>query len=192
MFDTANEIHIPVDVPVRLKLLSEDVIHSFWVPAIGGKTDMIPGQTNVTWIEATRVGTYRGVCAEFCGLQHARMAFVLVAKSAEDFAAWWDAQLLPAPEPTTDLIQEGLNTFTLRCGACHAVRGTRAGGKLGPDLSHLMSRKTLAAGTLPNVIEHLSDWIADPQSIKPGNPMPEVDLSARELNAIVAYLGTLK
>jgi cytochrome c oxidase subunit 2 len=191
-FATANEIHIPVGLPVHLRLRSADVIHSFWVPALSGKTDLIPGQVNETWIEASEPGSYRGQCAEYCGLQHAHMAFSVIADPPEAFDAWWNAQLQPSPMPTDAPAVAGGQTFVRRCGACHAVRGTMAGGIYGPDLTHLARRTSLAAGTLPNTPGHLAAWIADPQGQKPGNKMPPLDLSGPELASIQAYLATLK
>ena len=192
-FVTANELHIPVGKPVRIKLISKDVIHSFWVPALSGKTDVIPGQTNETWLEADHKGVYRGQCAEYCGVQHAHMAFRVFADAPQDFGKWWDHQLQPAPEPAPDakLVQKGQQQFLLRCGACHTVRGTTAGGERGPDLTHLMDRTSIAAVTLPNTIGHLSGWIANPQQIKPGNEMPNLEISGPELTAIRSYLATL-
>jgi cytochrome c oxidase subunit II len=191
-FTTANEIHIPVGETVAVKLISRDVIHSFWVPALGGKTDLIPGQTNVTWMEADKPGVYRGQCAEYCGLQHAHMALTVVAQEPEAFEAWRAAQLEPAPEANTERVQAGLTAFIHKCGICHTVRGTRAQGIVGPDLSHLMERRTLAAGTLPNTPGNLAGWIADPQHVKPGNFMPQPELSAAELLSILAFLKTLE
>lgn len=192
VFTTANEIHLPVGEPVRLELNTADVIHSFWVPAIGGKTDLIPGRTNTTILQATKPGIYRGQCAEFCGLQHANMAFVVVAESPEDFQAWRDSQLSMSPEPRSDRAKAGKQVFMRHCSGCHAVRGTDAGGALGPDLTHLMDRKTLAAGTLPNTIGHLAGWVANPQALKPGNKMPLVELSPEDLLQVHAYLRTLE
>ena len=189
-FVTANEIHIPVGAPVRLKLVGGDVIHSFWVPQLAGKMDAIPGQTNETWIEAATPGTYRGQCTEYCGLQHTHMSFLLVAQTADDFRKWWDGQLLPPAAPT-GLAQLGQADFQMHCGNCHAVRGTEAAGALGPDLSHLMARATIAAGQLPNNGPVLAHWIADPQSLKPGSLMPAPSLSETELADIHAYLKTL-
>jgi cytochrome c oxidase subunit 2 len=191
-FTTANEIHIPVGETVAVKLISRDVIHSFWVPALGGKTDLIPGQTNVTWMEADKPGVYRGQCAEYCGLQHAHMALTVVAQAPEAFEAWRSAQLEPAPEANTERVQAGLTAFIQKCGICHTVRGTRAKGIVGPDLSHLMERRTLAAGTLSNTPGNLAGWIADPQHVKPGNKMPQPQLSAAELLSILAFLKTLE
>ncbi|MBX6322433.1 MAG: cytochrome c oxidase subunit II [Rhodospirillaceae bacterium] len=190
-FTTANEIHIPTGRPVRFRLIGADVIHSFWVPPLGGKTDLVPGQTNETWLQADRPGTYRGQCAEYCGLQHAHMALAVVAEPPDAFAAWRRHQAEGAGPPDGDLAARGQAAFVLRCGACHAVRGTAAGGILGPDLSHFMTRQTIAAGTLPNTPGHLSAWIADPQRIKPGNLMPRLALPGPTLAAIRAFLETL-
>jgi cytochrome c oxidase subunit 2 len=191
-FTTANEIHIPVGVPVRVRLASADVIHSFWVPALGGKTDLIPGQINVVWMEADTPGVFRGRCAEYCGLQHAHMALRVFAQPRAEFVEWWEEQLKPAPEPETELAALGRDLFVVRCGACHSVRGTLAQGALGPDLSHLMDRTTLASGMLPNTVGHLSGWIANPQHLKPGTTMPNPDLSGPELAAVRAFLLTLE
>jgi cytochrome c oxidase subunit II len=191
-FETANEIHIPVGQPVQVKLISADVIHSFWVPALSGKTDTIPGQTNETWLEARRPGRYRGQCTEFCGWQHAHMPLFVVAEPQAAFQAWWDAQLRPAPEPSAPPLAKAEETFVYHCGTCHAVRGTLAGGSVAPDLTHLMSRDTIAAGALPNTIGNLSGWIADPQAIKPGTRMPNLYLSGPELQNIRTYLATLE
>jgi len=192
-FVTANELHIPVGEPVRIRLASADVIHSFWVPALAGKTDVIPGQINETWLQADREGVYRGQCAEYCGVQHAHMAMRVFADPAEEFQSWWEHQLEPAEAApqNSELLQVGQEQFVLKCGACHAVRGTLAGGEAGPDLTHFMDRTTIAAVTLPNTPGHLSGWIADPQHQKPGNKMPNLDLSGPELNAIRHYLETL-
>lgn len=192
VFTTANEIHIPTGQPVGVTLSSVDVIHSFWVPELSGKTDLIPGQQNQTWIEADRPGTYRGQCGEYCGLQHAHMALSVVAEPAEQFEAWWAAQLQGPQTPQSPIIARGQSNFVVYCGICHTVRGTMAGGRLGPDLSHLMSRSTIAAGTVPNTPGYLSGWIADPQHIKPGNLMPILELSGPQLAAIREYLQTLK
>lgn len=191
-FTTANEIRIPLGETVAVKLVSRDVIHSFWVPALGGKTDLIPGQTNVTWMQVDEPGVYRGQCAEFCGLQHAHMALTVVAQEPEEFEAWRAAQIEPAPEANTERVQAGKTAFIQKCGICHTVRGTRAQGVVGPDLSHLMQRHTLAAGTLPNTPGNLASWIADPQHVKPGNFMPQPEVSAVELKRILAFLETLE
>lgn len=187
-FQTANEAHIPLGEPVRIEVESTDVIHSFWAPALGDKIDVIPGQTNRTWFEANTPGVYRGQCSEYCGKQHAHMGIVIVAESPEQFRSWRDAQLQPA----ASMNSAGEALFVARCGACHTVRGTRAWGMLGPDLTHLMSRAGIAANTLPNTPANLSGWIADPQRIKPGAKMPMLALSAPELSVIRDYLETLK
>ena len=192
MFRTANEIHIPVGKPVRFALKGMDVIHSFWVPSLGGKTDAIPGQTNLTWLQADRPGVYRGQCSEYCGQQHAHMDFVVFADPPEAFENWRRAQVQSAAVAETADQHADEQRFILRCGACHTVRGTLAGGAVGPDLTHLMSRSTLAAGALPNHPGYLSGWIADPQHFKPGAFMPELDISGPDLAAIRSFLVTLK
>ncbi len=191
IFTTANEIHIPVGVPVRIELKSEDVIHSFWIPRLAGKMDVIPGQTNVTWLQADHPGTYRGQCGEYCGAQHAHMAMVVVADTPQDYAAWVHGQLSDAVAPETPPLRAGQQAFEAHCAACHAVRGTRAGGILGPDLTHLMSRHMIAAGLLPNTPGNLAAWIADAQALKSGSRMPSLALSGRDLSSVVAYLQTL-
>jgi cytochrome c oxidase subunit 2 len=192
IFTTANEIHVPVGKPVAVKLASSDVIHSFWVPALTGKTDLIPGQTNVTWIEAKEPGVYRGQCTEYCGVQHAHMGLLVVASPPREFDAWWDGQLAGAASALTETTEHGEAAFVGRCGICHTVRGTPAGGIVGPDLSHFMTRTTIAAGTLPNNTGDLAGWIADPQHIKPGSRMPQPEVTPGELQQIVSYLHTLK
>jgi cytochrome c oxidase subunit II len=182
----------PIGQPVLFEVLTADVIHSFWIPGIGDKIDLIPNQTNVTWLEAGQRGIYRGNCAEFCGAQHAHMGILVVADDPAAFQAWWDGQIKPASAPPGSQLAEGQTQFVLRCGACHTVRGTQAGGRVGPDLTHLMSRHAIASITLPNTIAYLSGWIADPQKIKPGNLMPTLDLSGPELASIRSYLETLK
>ena len=189
-FVTANEIHIPVGQPVRLKLIGGDVIHSFWVPQLAGKMDAIPGQTNETWLEADKSGTYRGQCTEYCGLEHARMGLVVVAQSPSDFQTWWTHQLQAPPVPQ-GIALAGQQAFETHCAGCHAVRGTEAEGTLGPDLSHLMQRTTIAAGVLPNDSRTLAQWITDPQSLKPGSLMPAPELSGQDLTNVHAYLQTL-
>jgi cytochrome c oxidase subunit 2 len=191
-FTTANEIHIPTGQPVEVKLKTADVIHSFWVPALTGKTDLIPGQTNDSWMEADHPGTYRGQCTEYCGQQHAHMAFAVIADPPDQFKAWWNHQLETASAADPKPITDGENAFIAKCGICHSVRGTRAGGVVGPDLSHLMQRRTIAANTIPNTPGYLSAWIADPQHIKPGNFMPRLDISAADLTRIRNYLATLQ
>lgn len=192
-FSTANEVHVPVDTPVRFRITSDDVIHSFWVPELQGKMDMIPGTTNELWIEANQVGDYWGVCTEFCGVAHAQMQLLFVAQTQEAFQSWALQQQAPAPAPQTDLEEAGLQVFYGReCLNCHVIRGTDAVGNLGPDLTHFASRRTLAAGIRENNVGNLSGWIVAPQTIKPGNHMPGVDLTGEELQALLAYLATLE
>jgi cytochrome c oxidase subunit 2 len=189
----ANEIHVPVGRPVQLNLQSTDVIHSFWVPSLAGKEDLIPGHENLLAFTAERAGIYRGQCAEFCGLQHAHMGVVVVAEPEADFDKWLDAQLAPAADPTDDEAMRGRSAFlSAPCINCHSIRGTPAGGHVAPDLTHLASRLSLAADTLPMSRGNLAAWIADPQGIKPGANMPRTDLKPDDLNAIVAYLSALK
>jgi cytochrome c oxidase subunit II len=185
-FLTANELHIPAGQPVRLKLMGGDVIHSFWVPQLAGKMDAIPGQVNETWIEASQPGIYLGQCTEYCGQQHAHMALRVIADTPSDFRAWWAQQLTaPAAAP-------GRQDFEEQCGRCHAVRGTGAAGTMGPDLSHLMQRRTIASGLLPNDAADLDRWIADPSGLKPGTLMPAVKLTDDQRARIDAYLVALK
>jgi cytochrome c oxidase subunit 2 len=190
---TANELHLPVGVPTRILLQSNDVIHSFWVPSLAGKQDLIPGRDNDITIVPSRTGIYRGPCAEFCGLQHAHMSLVVVVDSYPDFIRWWDHQLQPAPAPTTPLTLAGYKYVTTgSCSACHSIGGTSAGGTIGPDLTHLASRKSLAAGTMPMSEGNLYGWVEDAQSLKPGVAMPTVAMEPAQLHAVVAYLETLK
>jgi cytochrome c oxidase subunit 2 len=191
--ETANELRIPVGQRVRLQLRASDVIHSFWVPGLQGKMDMIPGRTNVTWLQADRPGVWRGQCAEYCGLQHAKMALVVVAEPPEQFARWLARQREPAAEPRDSVNLAAREAFLASgCVLCHAVRGTPAAANAGPDLTHVGGRLTLAAGQLPNTIGHLTGWVANPQAIKPGSLMPAVPLAPRELHAIVHYLRSLR
>lgn len=191
-FTSANEIHMPVGRPVRFELRSTDVIHSFWVPKLGGKTDIIPGQTNVTWLQADRPGVYRGQCAVFCGTEHARMGLYVLAQSLQDFRAWQEAQISAAAAPTSAGAEHGQHVFQEHCSACHTIRGSDAGGLVGPDLTHLMSRRTLAAGVLPNTPGNLAGWVVHPQTIKPGSRMPDQMLSGPQLAALMTYLQTLR
>jgi cytochrome c oxidase subunit 2 len=190
---TANELHLPVGVPAHITLASNDVIHSFWIPNLAGKQDMIPGRQIDATLSPKHIGEYRGQCAEYCGVQHAHMALDVKVESREDFLRWRAAQLRPAPAPATPLQQAGYNYFMGReCSACHAISGTPASAQVAPDLTHLASRKTIAAGTLPMTRGHLYGWVADPQGPKPGNNMPYIGLEPGELHAVIAYLETLK
>ncbi len=192
IFTAANEIHVPVGQPVRLELATADVIHSFWIPQLAGKMDLIPGQHNVTWIEADTPGTYWGQCGEYCGLQHAHMGLSVVAEAPEQFERWLAEQRRPAATPSDGDAAAGLQVFTgSACVLCHAIRGTGAAGALGPDLTHLASRHTLAAGMLPNTQGTLAGWIANPQALKPGVVMPAVPLQPEQLRQLVAYLREL-
>lgn len=185
---TANEIHIPVGEPVRLKLSTDDVIHSFWVPELQVKIDMIPGRTNRMWVEADEPGRYRGQCAEFCGLQHANMIFYVVAEPHADFDEWLANEAAPAIEGESFGQQVFLNSS---CVGCHAIRGTEARAPVGPDLTHLAARETIAAGVLPNTRSNLALWITDPQGVKPGVTMPPTEFTAGELEALLDYLSGL-
>ena len=190
---TANELHLPVGAPVRITLKSNDVIHSFWVPNLAGKQDLIPGRTNSIEIRPLIAGRYRGQCAEFCGIQHAHMALDVVVEPPAAFAAWQQAQALIPPQPSSPQTQAGLAVFTGRqCASCHTIAGTPASGQAAPDLSHIASRAWIGAGALPMTRANLSAWIADPQAAKPGNNMPAIPLSPAELNAVTAYLETLR
>jgi cytochrome c oxidase subunit 2 len=192
-FETANEIHIPVGRNVRLQLEGLDVIHSFWVPSLAGKQDLIPGRPNELTIRAERAGVYRGQCAEFCGLQHAHMAFFVVAEEQQSFDEWARSQRENAAGPSDPEVTAGQQAFvTKQCAACHAIRGTAANGTTGPDLTHVGGRKYIAAGLLETTRGSLAAWIADPQTLKPGNNMPLVPLNADELRSISAYLASLK
>jgi cytochrome c oxidase subunit 2 len=191
-FKVANEIHIPVGQPVLVKLDAADVIHSFWIPNLNGKKDLIPGHYNETWLRADRPGIYRGQCAEFCGAEHAKMVIFVVADPPAKFAAWLAHQRLPAALPTDSITARGQFVFESgTCASCHTIASTRANGHLGPNLTHLASRSTIASGTLKNSRGNLSGWILDPQTLKPGAKMPANELSASDLHALVAYLETL-
>jgi cytochrome c oxidase subunit 2 len=189
---SANEVHIPVGRPVRLTVRTGDVIHSFWVPRLHGKIDLVPGRTNTLRLDATEAGVYRGQCAEYCGLQHTRMGATVVAHEADSYAAWTESERAPAATPLDSLAARGAGVFEVACAACHTVRGTLATGARGPDLTHVASRLTIGAGTLTNTREHLTAWVADAQRIKPGNAMPTMRLRDDDLRAVVAYLETLR
>lgn len=190
---TANEIHIPVGRPIVLRLGSNDVIHSFWVPNLHGKMDMIPGRTQEFALQADRPGVFRGQCAEYCGHQHAHMALLVIAEPEDQFNAWYQAQLQPAPAPSTASQINGQKVFLSKpCVMCHRIQGTDAGGRLGPDLTHVASRQTIAAGTLNNSREHLSQWIQNSQDVKPGNRMPPIPVNGNDLNSLLDYVQSLK
>jgi cytochrome c oxidase subunit II len=190
---TANEIHVPVGKRVAFRLTSNDVIHSFWVPRLHGKRDLIPGHEAWLVLQVDRPGTYRGRCAEFCGFQHAHMELVIVAQPPHEFEQWLAHQRRPAPPAITEEQQRGQALFVSgSCALCHAISGTPAGAGSGPDLTHLKSRAQIAAAILPNTREHLREWVRDPQRIKPGSNMPANPWPERDLDALLAYLESLR
>jgi cytochrome c oxidase subunit 2 len=190
---TANELHVPVGRPIAIKLKSADVIHSFWVPNLHGKMDLVPGRENMTWLSVENPGVFRGQCAEYCGLQHAHMAFSVIAEPSDQFEQWIVAQRKPAPAASTPEQVRGEQVVeTGPCAMCHTVRGTDAGGRTAPDLTHFATRSTIGAGTAPNTRGYLAGWIANPQHLKPGNKMPATGLSPDDLQAVLAYLETLR
>ena len=189
-FTVANEIHIPTHVPVLIKLQSADVIHAFWVPQLAGKTQMIPGMTNQQWLQADEPGIYRGQCTQYCGVQHAHMAFEIIAENAADFSKWKEAQRTPSE--SSEKTAAGQKLFMAQCSGCHTVRGTEAEGSHGPDLTHLGSRRLIAAGMLTNTPQNQMDWVMNAQDIKPGARMPSMTLSDSEAAALNAYLTSLK
>ena len=192
-FETANELHLPVDVPVRISLRSHDVIHSFWVPNLHGKQDLIPGRDTNMHVLPESTGVFRGQCAGFCGAQHAHMAVDVFVESQGDFDRGSDSQRQIAAEPTSEQAIQGREVFMrTACVMCHSIRGTLAAASVAPDLTHVASRRSLAAGTLRNNTGNLAGWLADPHSVKPGTHMPYVGLAPQELTALVAYLGELE
>jgi cytochrome c oxidase subunit II len=192
-FTTANELHVPVGRPVVVNLKADDVIHSLWVPSLAGKKDLIPGRSTVMEFRADHPGIYRGQCAEFCGYQHALMGLLVIADPPAQYAAWVQAQRQSAAEPQDAKARHGKELFqSVSCAMCHTVHGTLAQATKGPDLTHVASRRTLAAGTLPNTPQDLAAWISNPQVHKPGTNMPATPLSKDDLEAIVAYLEGLQ
>lgn len=188
----ANEIHIPVGRPVVFELETRDVIHSFWVPALAGKVDLIPGRTNYQWLQANRPGVYRGQCAEYCGIQHAHMGLEIVAESPARFAQWLEQQSRPALQPANERALRGQQVFLNGpCALCHSIRGTEARAEVGPDLTHVAARNWLAAATVPNTRGSLAGWIIDSQAIKPGNHMPQISMPAGDFQDLLAYMETL-
>jgi cytochrome c oxidase subunit II len=191
--ETANEIHLPVGVPIRIHGTSRDVIHSFWAPNVQGKRDLLPGYDTDLMLRIDQPGRWRGQCAEYCGEQHAHMSFYMVAEPKSEFAAWLNAQVLPAVVPSTPQTLHGQQVFlTHACVMCHTIRGTTAGSHVGPDLTHVASRATIAAGELPNTIGNLGGWILNAQALKPGCRMPPNQLSGSDLQDLLAYLETLR
>lgn len=191
-FTTANEIHLPIGLPVRVRLHSADVIHSFWLPQIAGKTDVIPGQDNEMWVEAKQPGVTHGMCGEYCGLQHAMMAMSVTAESPASFNVWTQSRRAEARPPAGGDAQAGQVVFARSCGACHTVAGTNALGRVGPDLTHLASRPYIGAGALENSSVNLERWIRNAPAVKEGARMPAMSLDDAELRSVVAYLQTLR
>jgi cytochrome c oxidase subunit 2 len=189
---TANVLHIPVGEKVDFSLQSADVIHSFWVPELGGKTDLIPGRTNFLWLEASKPGTYYGQCAQLCGPGHAYMKFSVVAESPAAYRSWLSHMEHDTVSATTLAEQAGLQLFKQDCATCHTIQGTPFAGKVGPNLTALMERPTIAAGTLPNTTQGLSTWLHDPPAVKPGARMPDLGLSQSQIRSLIAFLETLK
>jgi cytochrome c oxidase subunit II len=190
---TANELHLPVGRVVKLELQSNDVIHSFWLPNMHGKKDLIPNYPTTFYFQPDKVGTYWGQCAEFCGYQHAQMRFIVVVETAEDFALWANAQRQTPPPPSDPVQQHGQQIFlTSVCTQCHTIQGTPAAARVGPNLTHVASRQYIAAGSLQNTRDHLRSWITDPQQFKPGIRMPMNTYSDDDLNALVSYIESLK
>lgn len=191
--ETANEVHLPVGRPVEFHLTSADVIHSFWIPQLGGKLDLLPQRRNTLVLEADEPQEYRSQCAEFCGLQHAKMALIAVAEPPADFERWLAEQARPAAAPATQAAARGEGIFRSEgCARCHAVSGSSFDGASGPDLTHLASRRSLAAGTLTFTRLHLERWLTDPQSIKEGADMPPAEVEEEELEALLQYLESLR
>ena len=192
-FQTANELHIPVGTDIRLRLEASDVIHSFWVPSLTGKQDLVPGRENGLTLHASKAGVYRGQCAEFCGLQHSHMALLVVAETPEDYSRWLEAQRQTAAVPADGDAAVGKRVFISKpCAACHTIRGTEASGTSGPDLTHVGGRAMIGAALLDNTPGSIAAWIADPQTLKPGNNMPLVPLTSEELRQVTAYVSALR
>jgi cytochrome c oxidase subunit II len=190
---TANEIHIPAGVPVTVTLTSRDVIHSLWTPQIHDKQDLTPGTSKTLWIQADTPGEYRGICAEFCGLQHSKMQYLLIVQPRPEFDAWLAERQQPPPPPATAQIEQGRQVFLNQlCISCHAVRDLPGDARVGPDLTHLASRRTLAAAWIENSRENLIAFIRDPHEFKPGLNMPPFPLAVEEMEALIAYLETLR
>ena len=189
---TANELHLPVGQTVNVELRSVDVIHSFWVPQLTGKVDMVPGHDNKLWFTAEETGRFLGQCAEFCGTSHANMRFLVFVHEQDEFDAWVSSQLADAAPAEGELAVAGQGIVETTCAGCHTVRGTRAAGQIGPDLTHVASRETLASGMFENSTERLRAWLANPPEEKPGSKMPDLGLSDEQLDQLVAYLEGLE
>jgi cytochrome c oxidase subunit 2 len=192
LVETANELHLPRGRTTRVELGSADVIHSFWVPSVAGKLDMIPGRRNQLDLTPRREGWFRGQCTEFCGTQHAHMAFDVKVESPAAFEAWLAAEARPASQAASTKAARGLVVFAQTCAACHVIRGTAATGRAGPDLTHIAARRSIAAGTLPMTRGGLQGWIAQPQALKPGTSMPAIPLTPADADAVAHYLATLR
>jgi cytochrome c oxidase subunit 2 len=190
---TANEIHLPVGKKMQVRLESDDVIHGLWLPQLGGKIDLVPGQTNHMWLEADKPGVYLGSCSQYCGVEHAWMQVRAIAQTPAQFAAWEKQQAQPAVAPTGALAIAGNTLFgSLTCASCHALYGTPYQADIGPNLTHLASRQTLAAGLLTNTAANLKLWLKEPQELKPDSHMPDLHLSTSQVAALTAYLEELK
>jgi cytochrome c oxidase subunit 2 len=189
----ANEIHIPAGKPVELQIESHDVIHSFWIPNLHGKKDLIPGHATTLWLQADRPGRYPGQCAEFCGLQHAHMRLALFAHPESDYQKWLSEARKPAPPPKSDSEKKGFSVFMSKsCAMCHNIGGTPANGQVGPDLTHVAGREQIAANSFPTTRGYLAGWVINPQALKPGAHMPQNQLTPEELHSLLDYLETLK
>lgn len=192
-FTTANELHLPVNRPVQLILQSSDVIHSFWIPNLHGKKDLVPGRPTTLWLHPERIGRFHGQCAEFCGFQHAHMGLLAVVEAPADFERWRDTQRKPAPEPDTPSRKRGRELFlTTTCVMCHTIQGTPASSRVGPPLTHLAGQQYIGAGSFPNRRDELARWITDPHALKPGVRMPPHAFAPAELDALLDYLQSLQ
>jgi cytochrome c oxidase subunit II len=189
---TADEMHVPVNATVYLDVESVDVIHSYWVPQLGGKMDAIPGHTNKTWLQPTKTGTFPGQCSEFCGSQHGNMRFTVVVDTPEQFQTWLKQQESAVPTLTGQAAQGEQAFLNGACVGCHTIDGTKAQGKIGPNLTHFASRGSFAGATLPNTPDNVAKWLADPQAVKPGNLMPNLHLAPDQINSLVAFLESLR
>ena len=192
-FVTADELHVPVNMVVHVNLISHDVIHSFWIPDLAGKTDVIPGHDNTMWFKSDTPGYYRGECAEFCGTQHAHMDFEVVVQSQADYNAWVAGQQQTAAKPTSPLAIAGEKYFaSAACVGCHVINGVNTGNLIGPNLTHFGSRQLIAGGVLDNTPQNLALWLKNPQAIKDGSDMPNLHLTQQQIDELVAYLESLK
>ena len=190
---TANELHIPAGRKMRMRIESADVIHSWWVPALGRKTDAVPGKVNYAWIEADSTGVFHGTCSEFCGAEHAWMLISVISESQDDFDRWIASRKAVPPVPQEDAAREGAMLFQQKsCASCHAIAGTPATARIGPDLTHVGSRRTLLSGMVPNTSQNMRQWLKDPQKVKPGSHMPDFMLTDKEIDELETYLEGLK